>query len=238
MSVARRDLLIGALCAGALGTAEWLRPRRQLLLLPAGTTLAQLVPERFSGWREDQGGGVVTPTTEGSLADRLYDEQLIRSYASADAASSIMLLATYGRSQSDGLQLHRPESCYPAVGFAIVERRLSQLVVAPGASIATVSLSARLGDRHEDIVYWTRLGEALPQTAGDQRSARLAAAMAGYVGDGVLLRASAVRVDEVPQFDRISRFLRDLVLAVAPDKRAALIGTEPARTLAGIAARR
>lgn len=238
MSIQRRDLLIGALCAGALGTAEWLRPRRQLLLLPAGATLAAIIPERFGGWREDQGGGVVTPPTEGSLADRLYDEQLVRSYADNDSATSIMLLATYGRAQSDGLQLHRPESCYPAVGFAIVERRLSAVTVAPGVTVAAVSLSARLGDRHEDIVYWTRLGEALPQTAGDQRSARLAAAVAGYVGDGVLLRASAVRVDDAPQFDRINRFLRDLVLAVAPDKRAALIGTAPARALTGIAARR
>ncbi len=234
MTIDRRDLIVGGLCAAALGTAEWLRPRGRLLLLPAGLTLEALIPERFGGWRQSQGEGVVLPPSEGSLADRLYDEQVMRTYAPQGRGPQVMLLATYGRDQSDGLQLHRPESCYPAVGFMVTERRLAMLPLTRGISVPVVHLTARFGARVEDIVYWTRLGDALPQTAGEQRSARLQSAIAGVVGDGVLIRASAVRgADGAATFTNVEQFLRELLLNVPPARRAAFVGSALAARLTG-----
>lgn len=228
----RRDLLITMLCAGSLGFAEWLRPREDRLLLPAGQSLATIIPAHFGRWRIDPNGNIVMPPTEGSLADQLYDELLVRTYVnSADNLSPVMMLATYGRKQSDGLQLHRPESCYPAVGFAIVYRKLGVLAIDDGVEIPVVRLTAQLGERVEDIVYWTRLGESLPRSAGEQRRARLEAAMAGYIGDGVLIRASAVRTGTEPAHHRIDDLLRSLLLAVNPGWRAALAGSACAARL-------
>ena len=224
--IRRRDVIAGLGCAAAFGTAEWLRPRRFLRLLPDGTTLEQVIPKRFPGWVPGGKGDIVIPRSEGTLASRLYTEQLARTFRPAtatDDSEEIMLLAAYGKAQSDSLQLHRPEVCYPANGFAITARRFIDLPIA-GRTIPAVLLTAVGGDRVEDILYWTRLGHDLPRTASEQRSMRLRAAMRGYIGDGLLVRASSVRTGDTPSFELLSRFAIDLVNAVAPANRPALIG--------------
>lgn len=225
----RRDILAGLACLGAMGTAEWLRPRHQLVLMRAGTSLKQIVPLNFGSWRGGESGDIVIPRTEGSLAARLYSDELGRLYRNVDSDANIgdvMLLAAYGKSQSDSLQLHRPEVCYPANGFAITYRKFVDIRIGQ-FTIPAVALTAVAGSRIEDIVYWTRLGEALPRTAGEQRTDRLEAAMAGYVGDGVLMRASMVRSDPTNQgFDMLSDFMAQLVAAVAQRDRPALIGKD------------
>jgi EpsI family protein len=228
----RRDLIVGAGCVAALGTAEYLRPRRFLHLLPAGRTLTGLIPAHFAGWNQGEGGDIVIPQTPGSLSSRLYSDSVARTYRRETlTVEDVMLLVTYGAMQSDLLQLHRPETCYPAVGYTIAMRRLVSLALAPHVTVPAVMLSATSRGRTEDIVYWTRLGETLPQTSGDQRAARLRAAIQGYVGDGVLVRASVARIDAVPKFAVLTRFLSEMVLAIAPANRAALIGSDRATAM-------
>lgn len=226
--IARRDMIAGLACLGAMGTAEWLRPRRQLILMPQGETLKKIVPLNFGPWRGGDGGDIVIPRTEGSLASRLYSDELGRRYRSVSSdrdAGDVMLLAAYGKSQSDSLQLHRPEVCYPANGFQITYRKFVDIAVG-GFVIPAVALTAVAGDRVEDIVYWTRLGKALPRTEGEQRRDRLEAALEGYVGDGVLMRASMVRTGNTPMYDLLRSFLALLVTATAPRDRPALIGSD------------
>lgn len=228
----RRELIFAAGCAAALGTAEALRPRATLKLLPEGRRLDTLVPSRFGAWQVGEGGDIVLPQTEGTLASRLYSDRLARSYRrTVPSLDDVMLLIAYGAAQSDVLQLHRPEVCYPAVGFTVVARRLVALPIGGGAKVPAVLLTAEAGGRTEDIIYWTRLGEALPQTGGEQRWARLRNAMDGYVADGVLVRASATRTDAAPRFDALTQFLGDMTRAVSPAERPALIGTTAADAL-------
>lgn len=227
----RRDMLAGLGCAAILGTAEWLRPRRSLVLMPEGAALTEIVPARVGSWSSSDGGDIVIPRTEGSLAATLYSDQLARSYQyPADDRPDVMILAAYGRVQNDALQLHRPEVCYPAVGFEIVERRFIDIPSAAAKPVPAVALTARAGDRVEDIVYWTRVGDDLPRTASEQRNGKLIAAMAGYVGDGVLFRSSAVRSEDGgPLFDELLGFLGSLINALSPNARVALLG----RTITG-----
>jgi EpsI family protein len=225
----RRDLLFGGSMAAAFATAQWLRPRRTLDLLH-GADLEKIVPRRFAGWSSAAGGDFIVPQTPASLAARLYTRQLMRSYAAA-GGPPVMLVMAYGSSQSDALQLHRPESCYAAVGFSIGRRRLIDIPVAPGVTIPAVTLSAAAEGRTEDIIYWTRLGEGLPQTAQAQRAERLRAAMAGVIGDGVLVRASMTRIGDTPDFARLQSFLQRLVLAMPVAARESLIGTARAQAL-------
>ncbi|NJR77845.1 exosortase-associated protein EpsI, V-type [Sphingomonas corticis] len=234
--IARRDLLVGAGCAAALGAAEYLRPRRALKLLRDGETMARVIPGAFAGWSIGEGGDIVMPETPGSLASRLYSDRVARTYrhADGDGSEEVMLLAAYGAAQSDVLQLHRPEVCYPAVGFTIKERRLVSLPVAPGVTVPAVLLSAQAGGRMEDVAYWTRLGDDLPQTGGDQRWVRLRAAMAGYVGDGVLVRASMLRRGGEPSFPILQQFLSQMLMSTAARDRAALIGRTRADALARV----
>jgi EpsI family protein len=225
----RRDLLLGVLCAGALGAAEALRPRRLVRLLAPGKHLTDVVPTAIPGWSAAAGGDIVVPRTEGSLAARLYADELARYYQPAGAQpdqSPIMLLIAYGSSQSDSLQLHRPEACYPASGFTVTPIRAVNLSVGKDRVVPAVALTATLDTRVEDIIYFTRLGDALPRSEREQRRDRLRAAMAGMVNDGLLLRASAVRGDSgANRFAEIANFLSVLLRSVTPAQRTVLLGT-------------
>ena len=167
-----------------------------------------------------------------SLSDRLYPVTLTRRYVDGATGNAVMLLIAYGGAQSDLLQLHRPESCYPAVGLEINRRVNHDIALPAGASIPAVALTAGAGGRIEDILYWTRLGEYLPRSPADQRRDRLKTAMAGLVSDGVLVRASTLRTGSGPADAVLDGFLADLVAALPARQRRGLVGTQRASQLA------
>lgn len=221
----RRDLLGGIACAGALGLAEWLRPRTPVVLMPQGGKLADLVPERLGPWVRGREGDIVVPRSEGTLASRLYGDQLARIYYREDGASLPMMLSiAYGYRQSDALQLHRPESCYPAVGLAVGPAQALTIDVA-GGHVPAVALTATGRQRVEDVVYWTRMGRTFPRSAAEQRRMRFANAVEGLVPDGALVRASALRTNpNAPVFAEVAGFLRNLAGGLAPTGRKVLLG--------------
>jgi len=230
----RRDMLFGLGCAAAAGGALWMRPDDYVRLMPQ-QKMEKTIPESFGRWAIDRSMGVVMPPTEGSLADRLYDEILARGYfqpASIDIPP-VMCLMTYGERQSDALQLHRPETCYPAVGFEIIAHRKTVLALAGGVRLPIVELTARLGGRVEDVMYWTRVGEDLPQDSREQRRMRLKASLSGYVGDGVLVRMSAVRRNPAKALHpELRAFASEMLAALKPATRRGFIGTKPAAAMA------
>lgn len=230
--IARRDFLIGGACVAALGMAEALRPRTLQTLMPQ-QPLTNLVPKTIGPWTLGEGGDIVVPDIPGSLSDKLYADTLTRLYVNAKTGEQIMLLIAYGRAQSDILQLHRPESCYPAIGLAIQSRRNDDIALGKSATIPAVALTAGEGIRMEDIVYWTRLGEFLPRSAGEQRRDRLKTAMDGIVSDGVLIRASTLRLgpDAAPGYAMLNAFLAALIGAIPANSRPGFIGTERAKAL-------
>ena len=228
----RRDLIIGGACLSALGASEALRPRTHVSL-KGKAELADIIPRRFGGWISEEGGDIVMPRTEGSLSARLYNDTIARVYSPIrdEMLPHMMLLVAYGESQTDGLQLHRPESCYPAVGFDIRYRKPMMLPLGRDAMLPATELTAQAGDRTEDIIYWTRLGEYLPRTAGEQRSDRLMTAMRGIISDGILVRASLVRPATEPRFQDLYKFVASLLDAVSPLERKTLVGTSLNRQL-------
>lgn len=227
MRLDRRDLLAGLACAGGLGLAEWLRPRTPVVLMPQGGKLTNLVPQQLGPWSQGQEGDIVVPRTEGSLASRLYGDQLARIYYRADQANLPMMLSiAYGSRQSDSLQLHRPEACYPAVGFAVGPPRSLMLDLGV-RQVPAVALTATVRDRIEDLVYWTRMGRRFPRNEAEQREMRFANAIEGLVPDGALVRASAIRTNpEVPVFGAVEAFLKALASSLGRDGRKVLLAAE------------
>jgi len=132
--------------------------------------------------------------------------------------------------RGDWWQLHRPERFYRAVGCTLQSARSVELPIS-GAVLPAGGVVATLEGRVENIVYWTRMGEALPRTGGEQRSARLENAVRGFVPDGILVRCSVVGESE-ESFRIMSRFIPELLSAVRKNSRPALIGTELAREFA------
>jgi EpsI family protein len=228
--ISRRDIILGVPALAGAGLAYQLKPHRKLKIL-GKRKMADIVPASFGNWSSQSADGLVTPETEGKLAARLYNEIVSRSYADAKTGDEVMMLIAYGDTQSDLLQLHRPEACYPAVGFKVNLSRDAAVPIGPHAVLPTRRVLATRADRAERIVYWTRVGEFLPTTGNGQRKAQLSTAMQGYVPDGALFRFSSVRPDP-SAFDVLDGFIRELVQAVAPANRPPLLGSGLARQVA------
>jgi len=226
----RRELVIGGLAVAAAAGAEALRPHRKLILLKGGKIDA-LMPKKFGDWTAEGSSGLVSPDQAGKLARTLYSEIVERIYHEGESGAAVMLLAAYGDTQSDLLQLHRPESCYPAVGFTLESSKPAQIVLRNGAGIPAREVVAVTEDRRENILYWTRIGERLPQSDGEQRTARFRNALDGYIADGILFRCSALG-NSAACFKMLNAFVPALLNATPAEVRPALVGTRLAQQIA------
>lgn len=229
--VSRRDVLMGsAMLAGATGAAA-LVPRDRLVLMPNGHELETFVPETLGSWRHVPSPGIVMPRTEGTLSAKLYGQVLSRVYFSETQLPVILVMA-YGPIQNDLLQLHRPEVCYTAVGFAVSGTTPGLLPLRPGVDLPIRELVAQSEQRTETITYWTRIGDDLPTNGTEQRIAKLKQQWAGYISDGILVRLSCAVPPEPGVRDQLAAFARELVQAVPAVDRPALVGRPIARRLA------
>jgi EpsI family protein len=228
--IARRDFILGAACVLAAGAAQAIRPRNRIEYI-GSAKLGDITPTRFGPWRQVHVGDVIQARTEGTLAAELYSQMVGRVYAN-DSDDYVMLALAYGDTQSDLLQLHRPETCYPAFGFEISQSILGS-VAAGGANVPTRSLMAKAPNRTENVTYWTRIGEYLPRTQTEQREDKLRTSFAGIVPDGILVRASSLGDDWERGIALNRQFLRDLVLAIDPKYLPVFVGTHLAAQVRG-----
>lgn len=219
----RRDVLFGGGMIAAAAGAEYLRPRNRLMLLPDGRKLEDIVPKSLGPWSKVDSEGIVLPKTPGSLADRLYNQTLNRFYVS-DNHVPVMLVVAYGAVQNDLLQLHRPETCYAAVGFTISTSNVAKVSLNDTAKLPVRELTARSDSRVEPIVYWTRIGDDLPTDGREQRTVKLRQQMRGYLSDGVLVRMSTVAEPTPEAFAQLGLFAKTMIHEMQPKDRAALIG--------------
>jgi len=225
----RRAFLISAACLASAAGATALRPRERMSLM-GRLKLETAIPDHFAGWSRFESNQIVAPESEDSLSRQLYSQSVARLYARGDDAFAMLLIA-YGDTQSDTLQLHRPEVCYPAFGMEITENRPVHIAVAPRIYIPGRDLVAINAERQEFITYWTRIGQALPTSGGEQRAAKLHNAIAGLIPDGVLTRVSTIADDPEKAFASNQQFIADLLAAVRPAVRRVLTGDAITRAL-------
>jgi EpsI family protein len=228
----RREWLIGAGCLIGAAAAYEMVPRRHVSLLRAGEKVEQIVPRTFGPWSSQDVSDLVAPKSEGSLAAKLYEETVGRVYTRSDSSAEIMMLLAHGDTQSDDLQLHRPEICYPAFGFAISNSASAEVRVLGDVSIPSRRLVADSADRRETILYWSRLGEYLPLDRKEQQFDRLRTSIKGVIADGLLARFSVLGADPDAALRLMYEFVPALVRAVAPGRRDVLIGSVRATALA------
>jgi EpsI family protein len=226
----RRDLLIGGACAAAAGAAYGLTPRRRASLLGA-RKLADIVPARFGDWASTDVSGLVAPDEDDSLAAKLYGQTVERVYHQEASGVEVMMLLAWGDTQSNELQLHRPEVCYPAFGFVIADNHPVLLPLSHGLTLPGRHLVATAPDRRENIAYWTRLGEYLPLDENQQRLDRVRTALHGVIADGLLARFSIVDAESEAAFPLLDQFITGLIAATLPAARPVFIGSARARAI-------
>jgi EpsI family protein len=226
----RRDVLIGGGSLAAAGLSLALKPRRHVSLL-GGVPLNEIIPSTIGTWQSTNVSDLLDVKSDDSLMNKLYGQIVERIYKNTQTQSEIMMLFAYGDTQSNDLQLHRPEVCYPAFGFEIVRSQLISIPLSAGFSLPAKILMAHSPSRDETIVYWSRLGDFLPTNGGEQRLDRLRTTLAGSIADGLLARLSMTNSAEGEAQTQIQHFIQHLFLTVRPNRLPALVGTSAARRI-------
>jgi EpsI family protein len=225
-SVSRRSIVMAALMGGTAAAAYALRPGRHPVERGAQIDLEKLIPSQFGPWRQEAQAvaQVINPQTK-ELLDKLYNQILNRTYV-AGADRRVMLSLAYGGDQRGSLEAHKPEVCYPAQGFRLLDERDGALAT-PFGSIPVRRLNTSMGPRVEPLTYWFTMGETLVQSRWDKRLVELRLALTGQIPDGLLFRVSSIDRDPERAWRVQQEFVTDLLGALGPAERARLTGLGP-----------
>lgn len=157
--------------------------------------LESLFPGQVGEWRPDPVSvGFVRPAFEQAKRFQMYDQVLERVYVNP-AGERMMLSVAYGRQQSVGLQVHRPEVCYKAGGFEVGAVQAGHIDL-PGHRLPVSRLVATMPERQEPITYWRLLGDRVVTDELHFKLDQLAASLKGRgIDDGLLVRVSSLGGD-------------------------------------------
>lgn len=220
--VGRRDFLIGALLLGTAGVAFARLPRTPVVAL-GPVALDSVIPSTIGPWQLIADDDLVRPPDDERKAASVYEDELSRTYVRADGAA-VMFLIAYARSQSGMLMVHRPESCYPGSGFTITADRAITVPLAAGLAPGGRFLSTERGERIEQVLYWTRLGNDFPIDWDSERQELARQNLRGLIPDGALVRLSIISPDPQGSLALLREFAADVFRASGRDGRALLAG--------------
>jgi EpsI family protein len=192
--------------------------------MTASMPLDSLFPGAFNGWRIDPEIVPLELSAElRKVVAESYDQTLARTYVDTQGYR-VMLSVAYGGRRNKGMDIHRPEICYPAQGLAL-RRDTREVDFAYGNErLPLKRLVAGTGNRNEPISYWLVIGRSVASFGYGHRIALLKYGLTGHVPDGMLLRVSSIDDDEANAFGRQDVFLRDLLNAMTPEFRRRVLG--------------
>ena len=219
--VNRRAFVLGGAMLAAAGGAATRIPQPNSPAIGEEKFKA-MVPNIVGGWTFQQASGLVLPP-EDALSDRLYDNLVTRIYTNP-AGQVMMLLIAYKNFQNGVLQIHRPEICYPAGGYTLSETAAGEIPIGASAPLPVNAFSATGNERDEQVLYWTRIGEAFPVRWSEQRMAVLRANLVQINPDGMLARVSMASDDMALSKPVMMKFIADLRAASPPALRRILFG--------------
>lgn len=225
MRAQRRKALVllgGALAASAAAVA--MVPRAGVDEMTDTRSLDSLFPVAFGDWSLD---ATVIPTEPPAdirkTVAETYDQTLSRTYANLNGYR-VMLSVAYGGRRNQGMDLHRPEICYPAQGLALRRETRETTLALGGASLPVKRLVAGAGNRNEPITYWLVIGRSVASFGYGHRLALMKYGLTGHVPDGMLVRVSSIDEDEAQAFGQQDAFLRQMLAALSPEFRRRVLG--------------
>lgn len=219
----RKALVLLAAMGGTAALAVVAKPRHRLADDRPQVPLEAVFPERFGRWAvAPSAGALVRPADETGKLYGIYDQVLERVYLDP-TGQAVMLSVAYGTEQSVGLQVHRPEVCYPGGGFKISKLQRLSVPIA-GQPLPVTRLLATHPGRIEPITYWTVLGDEVENDARAFRWRQIASGLRGHILDGMLVRISTIDNQTERAWALQAKFADDLVAAVPAALRERVIG--------------
>jgi len=223
MMLDRRMLLIGLLMFAGAGLAYVMTPTKKIASESDKVNLEKMIPESFGEWRIDTSVVPVLPSPE-LLAklEKIYNQTLARTYISSKG-QRIMLSIAYSDDQNEGMNIHRPEICYPAQGFDILRTVAGELVTQYG-KLPVTRVLAQQRARNEPITYWVIVGDKITFFGLPHKLAQLRYGLTGKVADGMLVRVSSIDSDESGAYRLQQEFLEAMLAGMSEKDRARIAG--------------
>ena len=220
----RKALVFLSAAMAASAAAVAMVPRVGVDEMTDARPLDDLFPAAFGDWRVDPRVIPVEPPAElrKTIAES-YDQTLARTYVDA-RGYGVMLSVAYGGRRNQGMDIHRPEICYPAQGLAVRRDTIEQTVDFDHHPLTLRRLVAGAGNRNEPISYWLVIGRSVTSFGYGHRIALLKYGLTGHVPDGMLVRVSSIDGDEPGAFQEQDAFLHDMLAALSPDFRHRILG--------------
>jgi EpsI family protein len=219
LRIGRRELLLGGTLVAAAGLTFAMDPRDHVSYL-GGAKLQDLVPETIGDWNFVATSGLVLPPKD-QLRDTIYSQLLTHVYQRDDGAV-VMLLIAYSAAQDGVIQVHRPETCYPASGYRLIQNQSHEVPIDGPRHPRGRFIVADNNIRREQMIYWTRLGHYFPTRWAEQRVAVARENLSGRIPDGVLVRISTLDTGDGRIL--LDNFSRALFAAVPQRMKNVLIG--------------
>ena len=225
-----RFLIIGIAMLAAAGLALALTPSEKVASQGPKIDLETMIPKQFGEWQVDESivPLQVSPDVQAKL-DKIYNQTLSRTYSNSKGAR-IMLSIAYGSDQSDSMAVHKPEVCYPAQGFEVLQKQKSTLNVG-GASLPVVRMVARQKSRIEPITYWITVGNQTVTGGLDKKLAEMRYGLTGKVPDGLLFRVSSIDPEAEHAYSSQARFIAELHTSLDEKRRVVIFGKQQASVL-------
>jgi EpsI family protein len=214
--------IIGLCMVAAALLAIVLTPTRLTAATAPKIDLETMIPKQFGDWHQLQELDViaVSPEVQANL-NKIYQQTLARTYVNSKG-EQIMLSLAYGGDQRDGMQVHKPEICYPAQGFQVT--KLTNGTLDTGFSqIPVKRLLTTQGARIEPITYWIIIGDTVAIDNFKWKLDQLKYGLTGKIPDGMIFRVSSIGNVE-SAYAIQEEFIRDLLKSLPAASRKHLIG--------------
>jgi EpsI family protein len=195
-------------------SAVALAPQVMLAEIKPMPNLQLLMPLQIGDWRMDSTSNnryVSVETT--SESNGIYDQVLQRTYVDS-SGHRIMLVMAYGARQlGSAYQVHRPEACYQASGFLLLQSS-NAVIGVHGQSLVVRQFLAQHNSRQEAVTYWMTIGQRATMPGVARKIEQLRSGLNGRVPDGMLVRISSLEQESENGFRRHHAFVNDLQRAL------------------------
>ncbi|WP_341677865.1 exosortase-associated protein EpsI, B-type [Niveibacterium sp. SC-1] len=219
-----RALAILLLMVSASACAMLLKPTRRLADEGPVLRLEQVMPARVGDWSWDPALSTPTPPPQaGTLAAQIYSQVLERTYVNS-RGYRLMVSVAYGPDQRESMQVHRPEFCYVAQGFAVTSLGSTRMDTEAGEVLVT-RLDTQAPNRIEPVSYWTTIGTHRVTGGSQRRFEQLRYGLDGVIPDGLVFRVSSVDSRRDDAFAAQGDFIVALARQLPSDLRDRLMGT-------------